>query len=64
MKDFGCFLGSFWNAEMVKAIQNKEENTHTVSDEEFDNASQFVEDFHKNKPKKVGRRHTKRIELK
>lgn len=42
MKNFACFVGSFWNAEMAKKIQDGDNNKHEMNDEEFDKASEYV----------------------
>jgi len=42
MKNFGCFVGSFWNADMAKKIQDGDNNKHELNEEEFDRASEYV----------------------
>ncbi len=44
LKDFGCFLGSFWNPEAARKIQSKEDTTSVeVNEDEFDKAGEYLE---------------------
>ena len=57
MKDFGCFVGAFYNPKMAKAIQEDQKNTYNVSDDEFDIATDFVsKEIANNKDKKHRRK--------
>ena len=43
MKQFGCFVGSFYNHEMAKKIMDKDNNdTVSVSDDDMQKAMEYV----------------------
>ena len=43
MKEFGCFVGSFYNYEMAKKILDKDNNdTVSVSDDDMQKAMEYV----------------------
>lgn len=42
MKDFGCFVGSFYNYKMAKEIMGNDSNSYETSDDEFNAAADFV----------------------
>jgi hypothetical protein len=48
MKDFGCFVGAFWNAEMAKKVSESEDGVarrengkYSSTDEEFEKLSEM-----------------------
>ena len=46
MKNFGCFVGAFWNPTAAKKIQSSEsgEGSVELSDEDFEATLKFVKD--------------------
>jgi len=70
MKLFGCFVGSFWNAEMARKIQQEDDGNKNrkLSDEEFQKALDYVEkegeEYDKRKEKVNKKNKKKKLYLK
>lgn len=45
LKMFGCFVGSFWNGEMARKIQNEDDGNKNrkLDDDEFQKTLDYIE---------------------
>lgn len=57
VKNNAYLLGSFINPEMVNRILDAEKNSHTMSDEAFDELSEKIRNFNSVKISKRKRKH-------
>lgn len=59
LKNQACLIGSFWNAEAAKKIMNEDQNTISVSDEDFEKATKYMIEQNR-KPKRKRRKRKKK----
>jgi hypothetical protein len=65
MKDFGCFIGSFTNAEMARKIHGSDgDKRYDLDDDEFDKSLEFVKESLEKIDKEKGKRKRRKIVFK
>lgn len=62
LKDFGCFVGSFWNPEAARKIQNKDGSTNVeIDDEQFEKTGNYLEKLVEEEFKKKTKKNKKKL---
>jgi len=64
MKDFGCFVGSFTNAEMARKIHGDADKKYELDDEEFEKSLEYVEKSIKESDRNKGKKKRRKIVFK